>query len=65
MSPFTKGILCIYRVVNLPMDLISADHTAEVCSSTADHKSFCSVVWVDNGANNMLGLDDARPGRAN
>ena len=27
------------------------------------HKS-CSVVWV-NGANNMLGLDDLRPGRAN
>ena len=36
MSPFTKGILCIYRVVNLPMDLISADHTAEVRSSTAE-----------------------------
>ena len=40
------------------MDHFSADHAAQVRSSTAGSliKVFGSIIWVDNGANNMLGL---------
>ena len=57
MSPSTKGILCtVYRVVNLPMDFISADHSAEVRSSTAG-----SLIKVFVQSFDMLRLDDVRP----
>ena len=52
------------------MDLISADHTAEVRSSTAESLIKASVqsfglIVVPKTSNDMLRLDDARPGRAN
>ena len=43
----------------------SFDTMCQQLTSIRTNKGFCSVIWVDNGATNMLRLDDARPACAN